>query len=151
MTQGTRSPEEVRIARTDEEILACLPVMSQLRPHLTDAAAFLAQVRRQAAQQFELAYVEENGRVVAVAGFRLAECLFSGRFLYVDDLITEATRRSAGHGQRLFDWLVQHAAANRCTSLRLDSGVQRFAAHRFYLRNRMSIVCHHFDLPIATQ
>jgi coproporphyrinogen III oxidase len=32
--------------------------------------------------------------------------------------------------------------------LHLDSGVQRFDAHRFYLRHRMAIVGHHFALPL---
>jgi hypothetical protein len=32
--------------------------------------------------------------------------------------------------------------------LHLDSGVQRFAAHRFYLARRMDITCHHFALKL---
>jgi hypothetical protein len=35
-----------------------------------------------------------------------------------------------------------------CRSLDLDSGVQRFEAHRFYLRERMNITAHHFDLRL---
>jgi hypothetical protein len=30
----------------------------------------------------------------------------------------------------------------------LDSGVQRFGAHRFYLRRRMDITSHHFALDL---
>ena len=42
-------------------------------------------------------------------------------------------------GGALFDWLVAEARAAGCKQLDLDSGVQRFAAHRFYLMKRMSI------------
>ena len=39
------------------------------------------------------------------AGFRVAECLAWGRFLYVDDLVTVGSARFRGCGQRLLDWL----------------------------------------------
>ena len=87
---------------------------------------------------------ERDGRVLAVAGFRVAENLAWGRHLYVDDLVTAAAARSTGCGQELFDWLVRYAVEAGCGQLHLDSGVQRFDAHRFYLRNRMSITSHHF-------
>jgi len=32
--------------------------------------------------------------------------------------------------------------------LHLDSGVQRFSAHRFYLSKRMEISSHHFSLKL---
>jgi hypothetical protein len=35
-----------------------------------------------------------------------------------------------------------------CTTIELDSGVQRFDAHRFYLRERFSITSHHFGKPL---
>ncbi len=133
----------VRIAETDDEIAACFPVLVQLRPQLT-AEEFVARVRRQRASGYRLAFVAEAGRVVAVAGYRLSENLAWGRFLYVDDLATDAEARSRGHGKRLLAWLADAAEAAGCAELHLDSGVQRHAAHRFYLRHRLDITCHHF-------
>jgi predicted GNAT superfamily acetyltransferase len=43
------------------------------------------------------------------------EMLFRGRHIYVDDLITDATERSKGHGDLLFDWLVEHARTRAAT------------------------------------
>ena len=40
---------------------------------------------------------------------------------------------------RLVDWLVEYARAEGCDELHLNSRVQRFDAHRFYLNKRMSI------------
>ena len=141
-------PTDIRIAETDEEIAACFDVMSELRPHLV-AGEFVRRVRRQQETAgFELIFLEEAGRVRAVAGVRVSECLAWGRFMYVDDLVTERGARSRGHGQRLFDWLLRHAAERGCEEFHLDSGVQRFGAHRFYLRNRMDIVAHHFGLKL---
>lgn len=139
----------IRIAESDEEITGCFAVMSELRPHLGEAE-FLGRVRRQQEiAGYELVFLEEGGEVRAVAGVRISECLAWGRFMYVDDLVTQGGERSLGHGQRLFDWLLGHAARRGCAEFHLDSGVQRFGAHRFYLRNRMEIVAHHFGLKLA--
>jgi GNAT superfamily N-acetyltransferase len=137
----------IRIAETDEETARCFPVMAELRPHVGEDE-FVGRVERQRADGYELAFLEDGGEVKAVAGFRIHECLASGRHMYVDDLVTRSDARSQGHGQRLFDWLVAYAKEGGCEELHLDSGVHRFGAHRVYLLNRMEIVAHHFGLKL---
>ena len=95
-----------------------------------------------------MAFAEANGEVRSVAGFRFVSLLAHGPCLYVDDLVTDSNHRSRGYGEALFHWLCDLARAKGCAQLTLDSGVQRFDAHRFYLRHRMSIVAHHFSLKL---
>lgn len=123
--------------------------MAELRPHL-DADGFAGRIRRQQASGgYQLAFLEASGAVQTLAGFRFADFLAWGKVLYVDDFVTTAAARSTGCGQEMFDWLVQRAREARCDALHLDSGVQKHGAHRFYLRNRMDITCHHFSLTLA--
>lgn len=119
--------------------------MSELRPHLVEDD-FLARVRAMQKEGFELAFLEDGGEVKAMSGFRVFDKLATGRMMYVDDLVTTSSSRSQGHGDALFDWLVNTARERGCLQLDLDSGVQRFDAHRFYLRKRMRINSHHFVL-----
>ena len=135
---------QIALAESDADILRCFPVMAQLRPHLVKAE-FVARVRRMQGEGFLLARLEEDGTVRAVAGYRFHEKLFSGRTLYVDDLVSDPTHRSRGHGARLLTWLAEQARARDCDLLELDSGVQRFDAHRFYFRERMKIASYHFS------
>lgn len=137
----------IRHASSDAEIARCFPVMVQLRPHVA-AADFVARVRRQMDSGYRLAYAEADGIAVAVAGFRFTENLFMGRHLYVDDLVTDAAWRSRGVGRYLLGWLIELARRENCTHLELDSGIQRRDAHRFYLREGMSIRSHRFSLPL---
>ncbi len=135
-------------AETDSEIAACFPVMVQLRPHLR-SDDFVTTVRRMMKEGFLLARrVDANGAVRAVAGYRIQEKLYSGRTLYVDDLITDQASRSQGHGAALLQWLVAEARTAGCDLFDLDSGVQRRDAHRFYFRERMHIAGYHFELPL---
>jgi GNAT superfamily N-acetyltransferase len=123
--------------------------MRELRPHLQDID-FAERVLHQQKEGYELAFLELDGVVRSVAGFRIMNLLFSGRTLYIDDLVTHDSDRSRGFGAALFDWLVEQAKERGCEHLSLDSGVQRFAAHRFYLNRGMDITSHHFDLKLTS-
>jgi GNAT superfamily N-acetyltransferase len=138
---------KIALAETDAEIARCFPVMHQLRPHLVERD-FVARVRRMQPTGFLLAALEEKGAVRAVAGYRYMDKLFCGKTLYVDDLVTHTAARSQGHGGRLLTWLAEQARANACVELELDSGVQRFDAHRFYFRERMHVSSYHFVRPL---
>jgi GNAT superfamily N-acetyltransferase len=139
---------EIRIATTDDEIRSAHGVVRQLRPHHDDPERLVEQVRLQEAEGYRLALLVDEGGVAAVAGYRLGNNLAWGRYLYVDDLVTDADRRSRGYGEKLMDWLQQTARDAGCDELHLDSGVRRYAAHRFYLRYRMDITSHHFAIKL---
>jgi GNAT superfamily N-acetyltransferase len=138
----------IQLALNDQEILRCYPVMAELRPYL-QPEEFLQRVKKQTEiASFRLAYLFDE-EVKAVAGFRVSECLASGKFLYVDDLVAKSNERSKGFGGELFDWLIEYAKAEECNEVQLDSRVHRFAAHRFYLNKRMIIEAHHFTMPVT--
>jgi GNAT superfamily N-acetyltransferase len=138
----------IQIAESDEDIRRCFPVMQHLRPHLAEEE-FVPRVRRMHPNGFHLAFLEEDGVVRAVAGYRYLDLLVSGMTLYVDDLVTDPEQRSSGHGAALLTWLKGQAREHGCERLTLDSGVHREAAHRFYFRERMTIAGYHFSVPIA--
>ncbi|MBL7645092.1 MAG: GNAT family N-acetyltransferase [Candidatus Hydrogenedentes bacterium] len=134
--------------REHESIRRCYPIMAQLRPHL-DEATFCARVKRQFETQcYHLVALESEGTLVSLAGYRFLENLIYGPYLYVDDLITDTARRGQGFGGQLFDWLVEEARREGVRALHLDSGVQRFDAHRFYLGKSMEITSRHFGLQL---
>jgi GNAT superfamily N-acetyltransferase len=139
---------EISLAETPDAIAATWPVMHQLRPHL-DAEAYLAQVLRlQTEQGFKLARMTVDGDVVAVAGLRFGEWLHGGRYLEIEDFVTGEECRSQGHGGKFFDWIVALMREAGCRHLRLLSGTQREAAHRFYRRKGMSLDAYYFSIDL---
>jgi GNAT superfamily N-acetyltransferase len=134
----------VEHADTDEAILACYDVMAELRPHVA-RESFLPTVRAMQKDGLRLACIREDGKVVAVAGYRVSTNLFCGRHLYVDDLVTAEAERSKGHGKALLAWLRAQAVAADCDVFHLDSGVQRKRAHEFYLREGLELAGYHFS------
>lgn len=121
-----------------------LPVLRELRPHLT--VELLQQVLREGAQQgLTFTAIFQGEECVAVAGWRVVSNTSAIRKLYVDDLSTARASRSQGYGKALIDHLIERARKLDCVMIDLDSGVQRYDAHRFYLRERFDIVSHHFS------
>ena len=137
-----------QIAQTDAEIARCFSVMAELRPHLKPSE-FVGRVREMQAQAYQLAYIEAQGEVVAVAGYRITSNLHMGRHLYVDDLVVRQDARSQGHGAGMITWLLDQARAAGCLYFDLDSGTQRARAHRFYFANGFTIASYHFAEPLA--
>lgn len=133
-----------QIAGTDQEIVRCYDVMSELRPHVR-RDDFLGLVRLMESEGYRLAYVEHDGEVLAVAGYRISTNLHLGRHLYVEDLVTARAARSRGYGQELIEWLRAQARAAGCGYLDLDSGTQRDQAHKFYFRHGFTIASYHFS------
>jgi GNAT superfamily N-acetyltransferase len=135
----------VKVAQGDADIARCFAVMRELRTHLKDEAGFVARCRVQMAQAgWQLIYVEDGGVVAAVAGFRIQHMLFSGKTLYVDDLVTAESLRSKGFGETLMAWMETHAREQGCETFSLDSGTQRAGAHKFYFRQGLPITSFHF-------
>jgi GNAT superfamily N-acetyltransferase len=137
----------ISLAQSAADVEKCFPVMAQLRPSLTKDE-FLTRVNQLQQSGFILSFLEEKNIVKAIAGFRISDCLSWGKFMYIHDLVTDADSRSKGYGNTLFDWLIDYAKKEGCKELHLDSGVNRHDAHRFYLRKRMSITCHHLSLSL---
>jgi len=133
---------ELFMAGSDSEIESCYPVFALLRPHVR-REEFLAQVRRQERESYQILAARLDRRVVSAAGFRFAEFLAWGRVLYIDDLTTLAEARGQGHAGAILDRLIDHARARQCAAVHLDSGYARHAAHRLYLGKGFELTSHH--------
>ena len=71
----------LRHAEEDADLRACFPLMRVLRPHLTDAEAFVVRVRRQADAGYRLLAAWDGSALVGLAGYRPQETLIRGPVL----------------------------------------------------------------------
>ncbi len=128
----------------DERLLSdALPVLLELRPHLTGET--LAEIYAEGHPQgLRFTAVYEQGRCLAVAGWRLVATTVAVRKLYVDDLVTTSQERGRGVGRALIGELERRAREAGCQVLDLDSGTARTEAHHFYFREGMRITSFHF-------
>lgn len=140
----------VELDPEDPTLADVLPVLAELRPHL-DLETFREVYAEGWPQGLRFSALFDDDRCVAVAGWRIVACTSSLRKLYVDDLVTAAAVRSAGHGRLLLTHLRHIAATEGCAVLDLDSGSQRVDAHRFYEREGLAVTALHFTQSVAAE
>lgn len=122
----------IKELQTIDEIVDAFPVMNQLRTHL-DVNEYLNLVlEAREKDSYRIFGLEDEDKIVAVTGFKPMITLYYGRFVWVCDLVTIASDRSKGYGEKLLNFVHDWAREHGYTSVALSSGLKRIDAHRFY-------------------
>lgn len=138
---------EIQIARL-EDIDLLLPTILELRPHLT-RETFGEMFIKQQNEGYQIIFVGDDVMAFALAGFRSIHTFFSGKTLYIDDLVTHSSHKRNGYAGLLMDWIKNYARENQYDHLSLDSGFQRKDAHRLYLNKGLEVESLHFGRKVA--
>lgn len=139
---------EFRPADSEQDVIACFPLMHQLRPHLADADELVERWRLQRQAGYRILALWRGDRPVALAGYRVTDNLIHGHFLYVDDLVTDEAERGTGLGARMLERMRQEAKAQGCRRLMLDTAIDNLLAHRFYFRCGLLAGGLHFGMAV---
>ncbi|EGQ26363.1 GNAT family acetyltransferase [Sporosarcina newyorkensis 2681] len=126
----------IKELQSETEILQAFPVMKQLRGHLDEQEYLKLTAEAREKDQYRMYALYDQEELVAVTGFKPMITLYYGRFVWICDLVTDETKRSAGYGEALLTFIHEWARDNDYASIALSSGLQRHDAHRFY-ENKM--------------
>lgn len=122
----------IKELKNEQEWKEAFPVMNQLRTHL-DEASYLSLVAEATQKEgYIMAALYDADKIVAVTGFMPMITLYNGKFIWVCDLVTDASSRSKGYGEALLSYVENWAKENGFDLVSLSSGLQRVDAHRFY-------------------
>ncbi|MFA1822663.1 GNAT family N-acetyltransferase [Virgibacillus oceani] len=122
----------IKELQTQKEILKAFPIMRQLRTHLDENTYLGLVTEAREKDRYKMLALIDEGEMVAVIGFKSMITLYYGRFVWVCDLVTDASRRSKGYGEQLLSYVHKWAKEHNYESVALSSGLQREDAHRFY-------------------
>ncbi|RPD39411.1 GNAT family N-acetyltransferase [Chitinophaga barathri] len=131
-----------------EEMKAQYFLLQQLNPKLqqNDYETMLPDMIRNGYRQV---VVLENGAVTGMSGFWINTKLYCGKYIEMDNVVTDAAHRNKGIGKILCDWITQKGRAEGCKHILLDAYVINRDAHRFYFREGFFIEGFHMNKKIA--
>jgi len=138
------SQKAFRELQSEADIRAGFELMQQLRPHLEDVISFAQQIDRQSSHGYRLRGLWQDEQLAGLIGFRASENMLYGRYLYVDDLVVDASQRHSGLGAELLDKVRDEAKQLGCRHLVLDTGLHKPLAQRFYFREGLLAKGMHF-------
>jgi GNAT superfamily N-acetyltransferase len=144
----TSRVDKILEAENDDDVRKCWHSFSQLRKNILSEDAFFRRWDIQKREGYKIIFIERNSKVIAAAGYRLMNTMAWGKILYIDDLIAHESERGNGYGSILLSHLKGLAETLNCDSVHLDTGYQRHAAHKAYLRNGFTLNCHHMELSL---
>ncbi|TLU67484.1 GNAT family N-acetyltransferase [Thalassotalea litorea] len=129
---------------SDEFLHDVAQIMLTLRSQYTEKS-LMDTIKVQMQSGYQIAVLVADEKPVTLAGFILSYKLAWKKHIYLDDLVTDEKVRGRGYGQKMLNWLQEYAIEQGCEQLHLDSGVQRFLAHKLYLNQGFNIASHHFS------
>jgi GNAT superfamily N-acetyltransferase len=124
-----------------------LRVHLQLRPHLPTepTTAYPAKMQKVFDGGGRMSIAVVDGEVAGLGVYRIYENTVHGIKMYLDDLVTDETKRSTGVGHALMEHFQSIARKAGCGTYTLDSGTHRHQAHKFYFREGMVITSFNFN------
>ena len=137
-------PMDVYLTQSDQEIHDACQVLNELRPQYS-LEELIQTVKEQQGKGYHLAICREDDTCLGAIGFVIGHKLAWKKHMYIDDLVVTEKSRSKGAGAAMLAWITEYARENGCKQIHLDSGVQRFGAHKFYLKHGFIIASHHFS------
>ncbi len=99
---------------------------------------------------YELYGAFDGDDLVAVCGAWEATKLWCGRYLEIDNIVTDPDRRSQGVGSQLMQAMEDIARKRNCEILVLDSYASNTSSHRLYHRLGYEIKGFHFVKELRT-
>lgn len=133
---------------TLQDVAILTPTMLELRPHL-NAEKIREMLPILFQENYQIVFVGDEKLAYSLAGFRTLHFFYSGKTLYIDDLITHPLHRKKGYGELLLNWLKEFSRANNYDHFSLDSGFQRKDAHRLYLNAGLELESFHFGKKVT--
>ena len=117
---------------TDTEIMDGYQVMKQLRSHLDEHSYITIIKEAKIKEDYRQFAFREKEKIVAVIGFQPMITLYYGKYIWVCDLVTDASVRSKGYGEKLLAFAQELVKSEGYEAVALSSGLLREEAHRFY-------------------
>lgn len=115
-----------------EELLKGFPVMRQLRTHLSEESYLPLVLEAQEKMSYRQHALLIEGQIVSIIGWMPMTTLYYGNYIWICDLVTDASFRSHGYGEILLDFIQDLSKEMGYGTVALSSGLGRTEAHRFY-------------------
>jgi GNAT superfamily N-acetyltransferase len=126
-------------ARSKNDLEKFYPVMKELRKDLSFENYCMLYNEANKTDGYQIVAIEDDGKVLAVMGYRILHDFVHGKHVYIDDLVSTESHRSKGLGAKLLEYAEVIAREFNCRGLRLCTGIENELGKKFYERHGWSL------------
>lgn len=129
------------------DVKAAYDVLRHMYPDMTSEEYVKIALAR-LAEGYRLVAVLDGDKMVSVAGFWIGMRFYCGKFIQLDNFVTLPDYRGRAVGKLLVDWIKDLGRAENCNRVILDTYVDNYPAHRFFLREGFIIRGYHLNFML---
>lgn len=126
------------------EYLQVLPYLEKLQSQALSIEALQERLLEMFEQNYECFGIYKSGELVGVFGLWFMTRHYAGRTCEVDHIYIDENLQGSGVGTQLFQFIEQYAVKKQCETIELNSYVENFRSHKFYMNLGFVIRGYHF-------
>jgi GNAT superfamily N-acetyltransferase len=134
--------EVVHHAKSEQDILLCVPLLQQLYGTNLTSKDVLDFCGRN--PDYNLRYIMKGNQVISLVGYRIGEGISRGKFMLIEEIVTDSNYRDHGYGATLMNSLKDIASQEHCLRIDMDIDTQNHRGHKFLMQNDIILQAFHF-------
>ncbi len=130
-------------------ILDILQYVYQLNEGRIDKETLKERILEMSEQNYECIGIYDDTKLIGVCGMWFQTRHYAGRSCEVDHVIVDESYRGQGIGERLMEFVYDHALGKGCRWVELNTYVSNFPSHKFYYNQGFVAKGYHFIKDIT--
>ncbi|MDC8006059.1 GNAT family N-acetyltransferase [Aureisphaera galaxeae] len=139
---------DFRIIPSDK-IMDILPLVYKLNEGRITKEVLTERILEMAQQRYECLGIYDGDALIGVCGMWFQTRHYAGRSCEVDHVIIDDTYRGQGIGDKMMQFVYEHAKKKGCRWVELNTYVHNFPSHKFYYNQGFVAKGYHFIKDIT--
>lgn len=127
-----------------EDINTFLPLIQELMGYTFEDSVLRSRFQEMFNQAYECYGIYEGEALIGVFGLWFATRHYAGKTCEPDHVYIKPTSRSKGLGKAVFKWIFDYVKTKECETSELNSYVENYPSHKFYMNLGYDIKGYHF-------
>ncbi len=127
-----------------EEVPQILPFAQALMGNQFSDEILMQRFSEMFKQNYECHGIYLDGELVGIFGLWFMTRHYAGRSCEPDHVYIDEKHRNKGIGKKLFEFIYEYAGRRGCETIELNSYVNNYRSHKFYLNEGFEIKGYHF-------
>ena len=127
-----------------EDFMYILPYLKKLYKEPPEEELLKRRLLEMFDQNYECFGIFNEDRQIGIFGLWFMTRHYAGRSCEVDHIYIEDSFQGKGIGKELFRFIDEYARSRNCETVELNSYVENFGSHKFYMNQAYVIRGYHF-------
>jgi GNAT superfamily N-acetyltransferase len=121
-----------------------IPLVYELNDGKVSKAILKSRFDEMKNQNYECAVIYKDNTIIGVSGLWFCTRHYIGKSVELDHVFIRPEHRKKGLGKQFMDWIYIYVKEKGCNAMELNTYVQNYPSHKFYLNLGFEILGYHF-------